>query len=141
MLRSISIGEPMLMHLLLAVALNDMWCRWKQSDPELQDVARQHYTTGEGLVADMRNTVFKSKTDPGALATNYLQICIAFWFMYLYQTRMPDIDSEYLGRLSIAVAAHVRAYGLDELCTNGSVAAGSGDAEPTPFSATINLVA
>ncbi|PTD12004.1 hypothetical protein HYE67_009958 [Fusarium culmorum] len=124
MLRSISIGEPMLMHLLLAVALNDMWCRWKQSDPELQDVARQHYTT-----------------DPGALATNYLQICIAFWFMYLYQTRMPDIDSEYLGRLSIAVAAHVRAYGLDELCTNGSVAAGSGDAEPTPFSATINLVA
>ncbi|CAF3449348.1 unnamed protein product [Fusarium graminearum] len=135
MLRSISISEPMLMHLLLAVALNDMWCRGKQSDPELQEAARQHYTAGEGLVADMRNTVFKSKTDPGAVATNHLQICTAFWFMYMYQTRMPDIDSEYLGRLSLAVAAHVRAYGLDELCTNGSVAATSGDAEPTPFSA------
>ncbi|EYB26059.1 hypothetical protein FG05_12070 [Fusarium graminearum] len=135
MLRSISISEPMLMHLLLAVALNDMWCRGKQSDPELQEAARQHYTAGEGLVADMRNTVFKSKTDPGAVATNHLQICTAFWFMYMYQTRMPDIDSEYLGRLSLAVAAHVRAYSLDELCTNGSVAATSGDAEPTPFSA------
>lgn len=122
MLRSISLGDHMLMHLLLAVALNDLWYRGRQSDGELHAAAQQHYDCGENLFAERRNVLSESGTDPGTDAPTHLHICAAFWFMYMYQTRTPDVDVAYLRQLSIAVADHVRTYRLDELCASGTLA-------------------
>ncbi|KAL4787101.1 hypothetical protein BJX76DRAFT_354511 [Aspergillus varians] len=117
-LRSVGFGEPVVMNFLLAVSLNDLWCRGMQNERELHLAAQRYYQAGTDLLAEMKNELSASTVT--IAANKHVYIMASFWFVYMYKTATPDVDVDFIRRLGIAVADHICKYRLDELCSSSS---------------------
>ncbi|KAH8680747.1 hypothetical protein BX600DRAFT_504502 [Xylariales sp. PMI_506] len=116
MLRVLGMGSPMIMHFLLAVSLNDLWWRGGTTNHVMQTAAQRHYKSGANLLASMMRDGAAMNGAHGDAAI-HTHIMAAFWFLYLYKTKAPAVDVDFLKQLSKTVMEHIRRYKLDELCS------------------------
>ncbi|KAJ5587258.1 uncharacterized protein N7459_003023 [Penicillium hispanicum] len=121
LVRTVAQNDPMLMHFLLAVSLQDMWCRSKQLEDELQFAANQHYIFGTNLLAKVKDGDPESPSMPNLTTLDHVQLLASFWLLYLYKVRTGDVDVKFLRQLSSTVADHIRLYKLDVLCSSSSL--------------------
>ncbi|CAK7232809.1 hypothetical protein SCUCBS95973_008382 [Sporothrix curviconia] len=142
MLRLLGQCSPMVMHFLLAVALNDLWWRNGAGDSELHTAAQRHYRQGAMLLTEVMDGSNRDKLTGGVIsnghiggssvenieqgrranldATTQTHIMAAFWFLYLYRSKTAAINVNFLTQLSETVTGHIIKYKLDELCSVGS---------------------
>ncbi|CZR60847.1 uncharacterized protein PAC_10743 [Phialocephala subalpina] len=114
MLLRIGSSKAMVMHLLLAVSLNDLALR--RHDEDLRAAARTHYREGASQLIEQMT----SGTEP-----DHIGILATFWFFYLYKMKWMHVDVEYMNQLSRTVTGHIEKHKLDALCYNTySTAAG-----------------
>ena len=101
--------DPMIMHLILAVSINDLQNR--NGDPLWSLQAHNHFQTGVHLLIKNMQEDNESK---------HILLMASFFFIYLYMTKRQSIAPQQLRQLSLAVANYVKKYNLESLCTGSS---------------------
>jgi len=99
--------DDMIMHLLLAVSINDLQIR--KGDLSWSQQAHDHFQLGARLLINnmQDNTELK-----------HISLMASFFFIYLYMTKRQSIAPQQLRKLSLAVTNYVKSYNLDSLCTH-----------------------
>lgn len=126
MLLRIGSSKAMVMHLLLAVSLNDLALR--RQDEDLLAAAHPHYRKGASqLIETMTNG-----TEP-----DHIGVLATFCFFYFYKMKWMRVDVDYMNQLSRTVTGHIEKHKLDALCY-GTYSTAVGLHEPHGCSSTIN---
>lgn len=98
-------SDAMIMHILLAVSLNDCSIRSGQSSPSWE--AEEHFGLGTQLLIDASSSLFKPD-DVTMLA--------AYFFIYLYMSKRRSTDPRRLNQLSLTVLQFIRKKDLIAHC-------------------------
>jgi hypothetical protein len=97
--------NPMIMHFILAVSINDYGIR--VSNEDAYQGAQTHFEIASGLWID---TMKKGKK------SDHLALMISFFFLYLYMTKRRNVAHHRLRRLSRSVVDFVKKHKLDKRC-------------------------
>jgi hypothetical protein len=103
--------NKMIMHLLLAVSINDCYLRRGQMQEDLFQNADYHYEKGRLLFVD---TVQKNRPE------DTLLLMAAFFFLYLYLSKRKDVGPRRLRILSTNVLEFIRSHRLVDRCISTS---------------------
>jgi hypothetical protein len=98
----------MIMHLLLAVSINDQYLRKKQDTPQS---AQSHFKAGAMMLIEMMSK------DP---ESDHISLLAAYFFLYLYMSKRKSVVPERLRQLSLTVLEFVRRNELDSRCLGTS---------------------
>jgi hypothetical protein len=99
--------ELMIMHLVLAVSINDYSLRCRQSSSSQE--AEVHFQAGAQLL------IGAMKTD---LESDNVIILAAFFFVYLYMSKRQSTTTQQLNQLSLTVSDYVQRQDLVACCIN-----------------------
>lgn len=99
--------DPMIMHLLLAVSINDLQNR--SGDTSWSQQAHNHFQAGAHLLIGNMQCITES---------NHVSLMASFFFIYLYMTKRQCIAAQQLRQLSLVVANYVKKYSPDSFCTD-----------------------
>jgi hypothetical protein len=97
--------DPMIMHFILAVSINDYSIRLS-NQPAYQG-AQEHFEIASGLWIE---------TMKKADETSHLALMVSFFFLYLYMTKRRNITHHRLRKLSKSVVEFVKKNKLDTRC-------------------------
>jgi hypothetical protein len=97
--------DPMIMHFILAVSINDFNLRL--SNENAYQGAETHFETGSRLWIETMK-----KNDP----SDHLALMTSFFFLYLYMTKRKNVTHQRLQKLNKSVAEFVRRHKLDTRC-------------------------
>ena len=97
--------DRMIMHLLLAVSINDL--QHRSGGSLWSEQAHNHFQRGVGLLIDFMQGDSESK---------HISLMASFFLTYLYMTKRRFIAPQELRQLSLAVTNYVKKYDLDSLC-------------------------
>jgi hypothetical protein len=122
--------DAMIMHLLLAVSLNDYSLRSGQNDSSQE--AENHFQTGAQLLIGSTNT---------RTGTNTVTMMAAYFFIYLYMSKRRSTAPERLNQLSSTVLDYVKNQDLVSSCLSPSPRLGQSQAQSMASSHDRSLLA
>lgn len=96
--------NPMIMHLILAVSINDISLRRENEPPQ---EAKTHFEVGA------REFITTYEKDS---ATDHISLMVAFLLLYLYIPKRKSVPRERIQQLSKTVLEYVKKHMLDSRC-------------------------
>lgn len=108
-LLSLGSHNAMIMHLLLAVSINDQ-CLRKRQERSLQ-VAQNHFRAGALMLIDLMGNYTEA---------DHVPLMAAYFFLYLYMSKRKSVAPQRLKQLSLTVFEFVRSHELDLRCLSSS---------------------
>ncbi|KFY49407.1 hypothetical protein V495_00596 [Pseudogymnoascus sp. VKM F-4514 (FW-929)] len=97
--------NSMVMHLILAVSINDTVSR--ERSEAATDEAQRHFEAGAQLLLEAMRNVGEGNT---------VALMATFFFLYLYMLNRKNVAPQRLRQLSMTVLGFVKKYKLDVLC-------------------------
>jgi len=101
--------NAMVMHLLLAVSINDQSLRRREE--HAAEVAQSHFRAGALMLTDLMANYTES---------DHVPLMAAYFFLYLYMSKRKSIAPQRLKQLSLTVLEFVKSHELDARCLGRS---------------------